>query len=101
MGWGYVHRMRLGARGRLPVVAGAAAALAVALAPHAAAAKDTASARTRVSIQTPGSMVKVQDMNFGSIAQTSGTATIVMSPQQNATCTVTGAIVRTGPCQGA
>jgi hypothetical protein len=65
------------------------------------AAKDTASARTQISVQTPGSMVKVQDMNFGSIAQTSGTATIVMSPQQTATCTVTGAIVRTGPCQGA
>ena len=102
MGWGHEHRMRRSARGRLPVFAGTALAAALALiAPQAANAKDTNSARTQVSIQTPGSMVKVQDMNFGSIAQTSGTATIVMSPQQNATCTVTGAIIRTGPCQGA
>jgi hypothetical protein len=101
MGWGHAHRMRHSARGRLTAFAGAALAAALVLAPQQALAKDTASARTQISIQTPGSMVKIQDMNFGNIAQTSGTATILMSPQQNATCTVTGAIIRTGPCQGA
>jgi hypothetical protein len=75
-------------------------ALAV-LAPDVALAADKSTVPVQVAIQTPGSLVKVADMNFGSFAQANGTATIVMTPAQTAVCTVSGPIVRSGPCQAA
>lgn len=49
---------------------------------------------------TQGTIEKVADMDFGTIVP--GTAgTVVLSPQQSATCTASAPIVRTGPCRAA
>ena len=105
MGLGYLRQLRLW--GRMPTherMAGAlAAVLAFALVPAPAAAQetDTGTALTQVAIQEPGSILKVADMDFGQIAQSNNPGTIVLSPQNAATCTVTGGLIRSGICQAA
>jgi len=92
--------MRLSARGK--ALACACAVLAIwPASSQAATANEKATATAQVAVLTPGSMVKIQDMNFGSLAQYSGTATIVMTASVSPTCTVTGNIIRSGPCQAA
>ena len=105
MGLGYLRQLRLG--GRVPtrerMVGALAAVLAFALVPVQAAAQesDTGTAQTQVAIQEPGSVLKVADMDFGQIAQANNPGTIVLSPSNAATCTVTGGLVRSGVCQAA
>jgi hypothetical protein len=62
---------------------------------------DTATARTQVALLTPGSVAKTSDMNFGSIMQANTGGTIVLTPQNTATCTATGGLIRTGACKAA
>jgi hypothetical protein len=85
-----------------PVLAAALAIAAAAVAQPAAAQQvANASARTQISIQTPGSMAKTADMNFGSIAQAAAAGTVVLTPDITASCTTTGGLIRTGVCRAA
>ena len=97
-------RPNTGAARALRAVACAVLA-AVALIPAQAFAQqvsgDTATARTQVAVLTPGSVAKVSDMDFGAIAQANNAGTVVLTPQSAATCTVTGALIRTGACKAA
>jgi hypothetical protein len=62
---------------------------------------DTATARTLVALLTPGSVAKTSDMDFGSIMQANTGGTVVLTPQNTATCTATGGLIRTGTCKAA
>nr|WP_166178181.1 DUF4402 domain-containing protein [Altererythrobacter segetis] len=106
MGPGIIRLPRLGACSAPWLQAGACALLAAFLfvPSHAFAQQvdgDTATARTQVAILTPGSVAKISDMDFGSIAQANTGGTIVLTPQNTATCTATGVLIRTGACKAA
>jgi hypothetical protein len=104
MGPEIIHQLGLGARPCRTACAGLTA-LALALLSAAAQAQavesDTASAQIQTVIQTPGSIDKTADMDFGSIAQSSNTGTVVLTPADSATCTTTGGLIRTGVCRAA
>ena len=104
MGPEIIHQLGLGARACRTACAGLTA-LALALlsaAAHAQAVEsDTASAQIQTVIQTPGSIDKTADMDFGSIAQSSNVGTVVLTPADSATCTTTGGLIRTGVCRAA
>jgi len=57
---------------------------------------DTATARTQAAMLTPGSVAKIADMDFGSIAQSNTAGTVVLTQQLTATCTPSGTLIRTG-----
>ncbi|HYD24828.1 MAG TPA: DUF4402 domain-containing protein [Croceibacterium sp.] len=103
MGLGDFRRLRL--RGRLTLRQRAGGALlaagAVALAPAPAAAQDTAGASTGVVILEPGSVINVADMNFGRIVRPTAPGTVILTPNPTASCSVTGGLLRSGPCQAA
>jgi len=105
MGLGYLRQLRL--LGRRPLRERAACVLAAAVAfgllpAHASAQEtDTGTALTQVAIQDPGSVLKVADMDFGQIAQSNNPGTIVLTPQNAATCNVTGGLIRSGICRAA
>lgn len=81
------------------------AALLLAFAPAPAQAQmrntDTGAARTQVAFLERGSVANVEDMNFGKIAQSTSAGTVVLSPADPASCTVTGGLIRTGICRAA
>lgn len=80
----------------------AASLVALALAPLPARAQQaTGEAVAQVAMLQPGSVVKVADMEFGRITQPQSAGTVVLSPNSTATCTVTGGLVRIGPCRAA
>jgi len=58
-------------------------------------------ARTQAAILTPGSIEKIADMDFGSIAQSNSAGTVVMTADPSATCTASGTLIRTGACKAA
>ena len=99
MGSGHIHCMRRGAGALAALRAGAALALAAALVPQPANARATANAQA--TIQTPGSISKVYDMDFGKIAQNTGGGTVVLSAASAAACTTTGGLIRVGACKAA
>lgn len=106
MGPGTIRLLRRKGRGSRWLRAGACALLATfLLVPCQASAQqvdgDTGTARSQTIILDAGSVAKKSDMNFGSIAQSSGGGTVVLSPQSTATCTVTGTMIRNGTCKAA
>lgn len=106
MGPGITPSLRpiVGAARALRAVACAVLAAAMLLPAQAFAQQvsgDTATARTQVAVLTPGSIAKVSDMDFGSIAQANTAGTIVLTAASTATCTATGALIRTGACKAA
>ena len=104
MGPGIIRQSRLSARryrGACALLAASFAALVSSQAAAQAVDGDTATARIQTVIQTPGSIDKTADMNFGSIAQSSNAGTVVLAPGATATCTTTGGLIRTGVCRAA
>lgn len=85
------------------LVAAALVALAMVFSATPAQAQQggTGTAQTQVSVQTPGSIVKVADINFGSIAQANNTGTVTALASATPGCAVTGALIRLGTCQAA
>lgn len=61
----------------------------------------TAQANEQAIILTPGSIIKLTDMNFGNIIPSGGAGTVVLSPQASATCTTPATLVHSGACQAA
>ena len=97
MGPGIIRPRRLAAWLR----AGLCAALAaLAIFPHQAFAQTNASAKTAAIILQPGSIVKLTDMRFGSIA-VAGAGTVVLPAQAPATCTASANLIHSGACQAA
>ena len=106
MGPGIIPPLRPKTGGARWLRAVACAALAaIALVPTQAFAQqvsgDTATARTQVAVLTPGSVAKISDMDFGSIAQSNNAGTVVLTPAVSATCTASGTTIRTGACKAA
>jgi hypothetical protein len=52
-------------------------------------------------ILTPLSIVKGADLDFGGIVRPSSAGTVILAPTPVPTCTTTGGLIRTGPCQPA
>ena len=81
------------------------ALLAVALFPATAFAQfvgsDTETVEARIGILEPGTMVKLQDMDFGQIAQPLAAGTVTLTPTPSPTCGTSAGIVRTGTCHAA
>jgi hypothetical protein len=97
-------RPRTGVARWLRAVACALTACAIFASTQASAQQvdgDTATARTQVAILTPGSVAKESDMDFGKIAQSNSTGTVVISPTLVATCTPSGTLIRSGACKSA
>lgn len=61
----------------------------------------TATAQTQVAVLTAGSIEKIADMDFGSIAQSNTAGTVVLTPEPAATCTASGTLIRSGACKAA
>jgi hypothetical protein len=106
MGPATIRLPRLGACSAPWLHAGVCALLAtLLLVPSEAFAQqvdgDTATARSQVAILSPGSVAKTADMDFGSIAQSNTAGTVVLTPQNVATCTPSGTLIRTGTCRAA
>jgi hypothetical protein len=103
MGSSLPDKPRPGARPALRrrLACGLLAAAALAPLPAQAQQNDDATGRTQISIQEPGSIANVADMNFGQIVQRSNAGTVVLAPGGTATCTTTGGLVRTGVCRAA
>lgn len=82
-------------------VAAVCACLAGMLSTPALAAPPTASAYSTASIIDSSSVVRVDDMVFGSIVQPSAAGTVVLTAGATSTCTATGGLVRSGICKSA
>lgn len=95
------RRFARGYRGACALLAATLAALLPGLARAQSVDADTGTAQSSAVIQTPGSIEKIADMNFGSIAQSSNPGSVVMTPANSATCTTTGGLIRTGVCRAA
>lgn len=74
---------------------------ALALSPVHAFAQDADTVNVTLSVLTPGSIVKVADMDFGQIVRPNAAGTVILSPSASATCTTTNGLVRSGNCQAA
>ena len=104
MGLGYFRKAR--PHGRPSLRHGAArallAALALVLVPaQAFAQSDDEVVDARAVVLVSGTLAKIQDMDFGQIAQPSIAGTVTLSPTPIPTCGTTGGLVRTGPCEAA
>lgn len=73
---------------------------ATALAPLPASAQQ-AYATMAAEILDPGTLQNNADMDFGDIIPSTTNGTVVMTASASAICTVTGGLVRTGPCKAA
>lgn len=62
---------------------------------------DTETTQTQAAILQSGTMAKLSDLDFGTIAQPGAAGTVVLTPTPTPTCATTGGIVRTGACQAA
>ena len=99
MGPGIIRPRRLSAW--LRAVACALLA-ALALIPQQASAQSkTASANEAAIVLQPGTIVKLTDMSFGTIAGVGTAGTVVLPAQSPATCTTTGGLIHSGACQSA
>ena len=102
MGPEIIRLLRLARRPRRALFAAVAVPFLWAAPAYAQAVEsDTASAQIQTVIQTPGSIDKTADMNFGSIVQPNNAGTVVLTPGASPTCTTTGGLVRTGVCRAA
>lgn len=105
MGWGSIHRMRLGAGAfaarRGCVALACAAALAASPATAASNPPAYATAQAQAAILTPGTIAKTADMTFGTIPQPVIAGTVVMSASATPTCTPSAGMIHTGACQTA
>jgi hypothetical protein len=104
MGPGMIRSPRTGAARRLRAAACVALAGAALLSVAAQAQSATnlgATADAQVAMLTQGSIEKIADMDFGTIAQPSAAGTVVLTPQIAATCTASATLVRTGLCRAA
>ena len=107
MGLGYLRQVRL--NGRLTLRQRAACALLASLAailiPAQALAQvgtsDSDQANAQVAVLEPGSIANTRAMTFGQIAQSNTPGTVTLTPAYNAVCTVTGGLIRSGPCASA
>ena len=104
MGLGYFRKAR--PHGRPSLRHGAARALLAALAlvlfpAQAFAQSDDEVVDARAVVLVSGTLAKIQDMDFGQIAQPSIAGTVTLSPTPIPTCGTTGGLVRTGPCEAA
>lgn len=77
-------------------------ALAAALVPNLASAKEvaTATGHSRAIVVAPLTLIKVDDLDFGRIAVGNAAGTVSIDPTSGA-CTVTGPIIETGGCRRA
>lgn len=55
----------------------------------------------RMAIYKRLGLIKVEDLDFGSILETGTGGTVVMTPTPNASCAVTGSLTHYGECQPA
>lgn len=77
---------------------GAGACLVLAAAP--AAAQTSAAMVAKTEIVQPLSVAKQADLDFGKVAETAA-GTVVLTPSETPTCTVTGGVAHYGICQPA
>ena len=75
--------------------------LAAALVPISAQAQNVDTAFGRAEIAEDISIADVDDLYFGQIVPRANSGTVVLTPGATATCTTTGGLVRSGPCQAA
>lgn len=73
---------------------------AFACAAGAAQAAETGSGRASTVLVQPLSIVKSQDMDFGTLIPATG-GTVVLDPSPTPSCSVTGAVIRSGVCEPA
>jgi hypothetical protein len=102
MGPGIIPSLRLCAGGPRRWRAAAGVLAGLVLAPSAASAQSLpATADTQVAVIDTSSIIRIDNMDFGKIAQPNAPGTVVLSAGQNATCTATGGLVRTSTCRAA
>lgn len=103
MGWGNLGRRRREAcrTSRSRACSRWLAALPFALLPTPGLAQSAVSTEAQVAILERGSVAKTGDMDFGQIAGTAASGTVVLTPTPTATCVTTGGLIRTGPCRAA
>jgi hypothetical protein len=105
MGPGIIRWPRPTGRGAhlLRTVLLAMLAIAAVLLPQHAFAQvaRNATAPTNAIVLTPGSIVKLADMNFGNIIPSGGAGTVILSARAVATCTASATLVQTGACTAA
>ena len=106
MGLGNFRRLR--PLGRLTlrqrVACAVAAMICAVLAPAPAFAQSepvVATAEAQAAVLAPGSILKIEDMDFGLIAAPQVAGTITMSAGATPTCSSSAGIVHTGACQPA
>lgn len=96
--WG---QTRLSARGWRCLASCHALALALLVPAGPAAAADNETVNMFLGILTPGSIIKVADMDFGDIVQPNVASTVVMTASPTPTCTTTNGLIRSGVCRAA
>lgn len=104
MNRGYPRGRRPGGRRTRGLRAVRAALALLACAPLAAPALAqpvTETAQARVAVMAPGTMARLQDMDFGVMAQPAVAATVVLTPLATPTCGASAGLVRTGTCRSA
>jgi hypothetical protein len=105
MGLGNFHQSRPPRRPMLRqrAVCALLTALVLFLVPaQAFAQSDTDTAEASAVILDTGTMSRIQDMDFGDIAQPSTAGTVMLTPTPTETCGINGGVnMRTGPCQAA
>ena len=80
-----------------------ASALVLLIAPPAMARSGSTppvSSTAQATVVTPGSIVKINDLDFGKIVARPTAGTVILNPANNV-CTTTGAILHIGGCQAA
>ena len=90
-------------RGLRALLALLACAFAMAIAPAALARSGSTppvTSTARATVVSPGSIVKINDLDFGKIVARPTAGTVILNPATNV-CTVTGAILHIGGCQAA
>ncbi len=104
MNWGISFSNDTLRRGWRTACAGLICALAALMIAPAALAQSGSSAPAstpaHVTVVTPASLVKINDLDFGSIVPQTTAGTVILNPANNA-CTTTGAIIHIGGCLAA
>lgn len=93
-----LRRLARRLRGALPL---AAALASLAATPAQAQFQDSETAETQAIILEPGSILKVDDMNFGQIVPSTTGGSVTMTAAPSPTCTATGGMVHSGLCRAA
>ena len=93
-----LRRLARRLRGALPL---AAALASLASVPAQAQFQDSETAETQAIVLEPGSILKIDDMNFGQIVPSSTGGTVTMTAAASPTCTPTGGMVHSGLCRAA